>query len=145
MLTFEPGSQTFFSSATVRQFAQVFCRLTTTESPSLATVNATHLTPASRHLIASACLIGRDAFARSISLRQNRSKPPPVPEMPTVTRAFVFFFWNPSAAAIAYGPTVLEPSAVTVPLRADTPAVAAAVSTTAARAASASAFFMCLP
>ena len=31
------------------------------------------------------------------------------------------------------------------PLRADTPAVAAAVSTTAAKAASASAFFMCLP
>ena len=50
-------------------------------------------------------------------MRQNRSKPPPVPEMPTVTRAFGFFFWNPSAAAIAYGPTVLDPSAVTVPLR----------------------------
>jgi hypothetical protein len=32
-----------------------------------------------------------------------------------------------------------------VPLSADTPAVAAAVSATAARAASASAFFMCLP
>ena len=25
LLTFEPGSQTFFSSATVRQFAHVFC------------------------------------------------------------------------------------------------------------------------
>ena len=100
-MTLEPGSQTFFSSATVRQLAQVFCRLTTTESPSLATVNATHLTPASRHLTASESLIGRDAFERSISLRQNRSKPPPVPEIPTVTRALGFFFWNPSAAAIA--------------------------------------------
>ena len=89
--------------------------------------------------------IGRDAFDRSVSLRQNRSKPPPVPEIPTVTRAFGFFFWNPSAAAIAYGPTVLDPSAVTVPLSADTPAVAAAVSTTAPSAASAIAFFMCLP
>ena len=142
LLTLDHGSQIFFSSPTVRQFAQVFCRLTTTERPSFATVNATHLTPASRHLIASEFRIGREAFERSISLRQNRSKPPPVPEMPTVTRAFLFFFWKPSAAAIAYGPTVLEPSAVTVPLSAEPPAVAAAVSTTAARAASASAFFM---
>ena len=101
LLTLEPGSQTFFSSATVRQFDPVFCRLTTTESPSLATVNATHLTPASLQRTASESFIGRDAFERSISLRQNRSKPPPVPEIPTVTRAFGFFFWNPSAAAIA--------------------------------------------
>ena len=101
MLTLEPGSQIFFSSATVRQFAHVFCRLTTTERPSLATVNATHLTPASLQRTASEFFIGRDAFERSVSLRQNRSKPPPVPEIPTVTRAFGFFFWNPSAAAIA--------------------------------------------
>ena len=46
LLTCEPGSQIFFSSATVRQLAQVFSRFTTTESPSFATVNATHLTPA---------------------------------------------------------------------------------------------------
>ena len=64
----------------------------------------------------SSSLIGREAFERSVSPRQKRSKPPPVPEMPTVTRAPLFFFWNVSAAAIAYGPTVLEPSAVIVPL-----------------------------
>ena len=29
--------------------------------------------------------MGREAFERSVSSAQNRSKPPPVPEMPTVT------------------------------------------------------------
>ena len=101
LFTFEPVFQIVFSSAVVRQSTQVFCVLTTTEIPSFATVNATHLTPASRQRIASEFFIGRDAFARSISLRQKRSKPPPVPEMPTVTRAAGFFFWKPSAAAMA--------------------------------------------
>ena len=105
LLTFEPVFQIVFSSAVVRQSTQVFCRLTTMESPSFATVNATHLTPASRQRIASEFFIGREAFARSISLRQKRSKPPPVPEMPTVTRAPDSSAWKPSAAAIAYGPT----------------------------------------
>ena len=107
--------QIAFSSAVVRQSTHVFCLLTTTERPSLATVNAIHFTPASRQRIASEFRIGREALARSVSLRQKRSKPPPVPEMPTVTRACGLLFWKPSAAAIAYGPTVLEPSAVTVP------------------------------
>jgi hypothetical protein len=71
------------------------------EIPSLATVNATHLTPWSRQRIASEFFIGREAFETSVSPRQNRSKPPPVPEIPTVTRAPLFFFWNVSAAAIA--------------------------------------------
>ena len=92
LFTFEPVFHVAFSSAVVRQSAQVFDLLTTTERPSLATVNATHLTPASRHLIASEFFIGRDAFARSISFRQKRSKPPPVPEIPTVTRTPLFFF-----------------------------------------------------
>ena len=115
LFTFEPVFHVAFSSAVVRQSTHVFDLLTTTERPSLATVKATHLMPASRHLIASEFRIGRDAFARSISSRQKRSKPPPVPEMPTVTRTPLFFFWKPSAAAIAYGPTVLDPSAVIVP------------------------------
>ena len=100
----------------MRQLAHVLLLFTTTERPSFATVNATHFTFASRHLIASASRIGRDAFARSISLRQKRSKPPPVPEIPTVTLAFGLRFWKPSAAAIAYGPTVLEPSALIEPV-----------------------------
>jgi hypothetical protein len=81
-------------------------------------VNATHLTPLSRQAIASEGRIGREAFERSVSPRQNRSKPPPVPEMPTVIRTPRFFFWKPSAAAEVYGPSVLEPSAVMVPLSA---------------------------
>jgi hypothetical protein len=79
---------------------------------------------------------------RSVSPRQKRSKPPPVPEIPTVTRAPLFFFWKLSAAAIAYGPTVLEPSAVIVPLSAVTPAAAVAASAAAASATSAMIFFI---
>ena len=65
---------------------------------------------------ASEILIGRDAFERSISFLQKRWKPPPVPEMPTVT----FTFDAPareksSAAAVVYGPTVEDPSAVIEP------------------------------
>ena len=78
--------QIFFSSAVVRQSTQVFWRLVTSEIPSLATVKATHLTPLFRQTAYSDALIAREAFARSISPRQNFSKPPPVPEMPTVTR-----------------------------------------------------------
>ena len=126
----------------MRQSTQVFALLTTIESPSFATVNASHLTPASRHRIASEFFIPRDAFERSVSLRQNRSKPPPVPEMPTVTRAAGFLFWKPSAAAIAYGPTVLEPSAVIVPLSAVTPAPADAAMTPVASATNPMVFFM---
>src|SRR5918995_4067030 len=85
----------------------------------------------------SLCRMGRDAFAKSISPRQNRSNPPPVPEMPTVTLTPLFFFWNSSAAAVVYGPTVLDPSAVIVPLSA--PGRAPAVVTTAAAATAANA------
>ena len=62
-----------------------------------------------------------------------------------MTRAPLFFFWKPSAAAEVYGPRVLEPSAVTVPLSALTPAAAEAASTATPSTASAIAFFMSLP
>ena len=51
--------------------------------------------PLSRQAFASLAdvwLILRDAFEMSVSPLQNRVKPPPVPEMPTVTRAFGVFF-----------------------------------------------------
>ena len=81
--------QTFLSSAVVRQVAlDAFCWLVTIVMPSFATVNATHLTPFWRQLAYSVLLIARDAFARSISPRQNFSKPPPVPETPTVILTF---------------------------------------------------------
>ena len=40
----------------------------------------------------------------SVSPRQNFLKPPPVPEMPTVTLIYCFFaFWNSSATASVTG------------------------------------------
>ena len=66
---------------------------------------------------ASLIRIGRDASERSISPLQNRWKPPPVPEMPTVTCTPVApARRKSSAAAVVYGPTVDEPSAVIEPL-----------------------------
>ena len=53
----------------------------------------------------------------SVSPAQNFSKPPPVPEVPTVIFTSGFSPWNCSAAAWANGPTVLEPSILMVPER----------------------------
>src|SRR5687767_15369451 len=62
----------------------------------------------------SALRIGREAFEMSVSPRQNFLKPPPVPEMPTVTFTCCFFaFWKSSATASVTGNTVLEPSFLT--------------------------------
>jgi hypothetical protein len=105
------------SSATVRHVAQVFSRFTTTVSASFATVNARHEpTLVVLQFLASVARIGRDASERSVSPLQKRSKPPPVPEIPTV----MFTLPAPalrksSAAAVVYGPTVDDPSAVIVP------------------------------
>ena len=49
----------------------------------------------------------------SVSPRQNFWKPPPVPEMPTVTRVPGLARWNSSATASLIGKTVLDPSSVT--------------------------------
>ena len=47
----------------------------------------------------------------SVSPRQNFLKPPPVPDMPTVTRTLPRLeIWNSSANASEIGNTVLEPS-----------------------------------
>ncbi len=51
----------------------------------------------------------------SVSPAQNFLKPPPVPEMPTVTRTPRFSIWNSSATASVTGKTVLEPSIRTMP------------------------------
>ena len=58
----------------------------------------------------SVALIGREASLMSVSPRQNFWKPPPVPEMPTVTRTSWLAFWNSSATASLIGKTVLDPS-----------------------------------
>ncbi len=53
----------------------------------------------------------------SVSPLQNFWKPPPVPEVPTVTRTLGFSSWKNSAAASLRGATVLDPSILMVPLR----------------------------
>ena len=92
------GSHIFLSSATVIDFAQVLAGLTTTVSASNATGTSMYLMPALRQASISATRIGREAFAMSVSPRQNFLKPPPVPETPTVTRTLPrFWIWNSSA------------------------------------------------
>ena len=51
----------------------------------------------------SSSSIGREASEMSVSPAQNFSKPPPVPEVPTVTRTPGFVAANSSAAACANG------------------------------------------
>ena len=51
----------------------------------------------------------------SVSPAQNFSKPPPVPEVPTVTLTPACSSLKSSAAAVVSGATVLEPSTLTAP------------------------------
>jgi hypothetical protein len=72
---------------TVIDEAHVFFGFTTTDRPSYPIGSSMISIPAARHASASVDLMGREAFAISISPRQNFWKPPPVPDVPTVTRA----------------------------------------------------------
>ena len=139
LVTLEPGSQIFFSCSVVRQSTQSLSLFTTTVSASFATWNSTGSIPASSQIVASSSLIGREAFERSVSSRQNRSKPPPVPETPTVTWTPGSWPWNFSAAAVVYGPTVLEPSASIRPERSPPPPLDSVVVPDASVAAAAAA------
>ena len=58
----------------------------------------------------SSSSIGRDASEMSVSPAQKRSNPPPVPETPTVTFTPEFSRPKRSAARVARGATVLDPS-----------------------------------
>ena len=87
----------------------------TTDSPSLATWTSSYLMPLLSQAAVSSASIARDASEMSVSPAQNFSKPPPVPEVPTVTRTPEFCSWNSSAAASLSGATVLEPSMLIVP------------------------------
>src|SRR6185503_7597329 len=69
----------------------------------------------------SSGLIGREASEMSVSPAQNFSKPPPVPDVPTVIFTFGFSPWNASWAAWAKGATVLDPSILIVPERSPPP------------------------
>ena len=115
-LTLEPGSQIFFSCSVVRQSTKSFSLLTTTVRASFATGISTYSMPLSAQIGASSSsLIGREASEMSVSPAQNFSKPPPVPEVPTVTLTPACSSLKSSAAAVVSGATVLEPSTFTLP------------------------------
>src|SRR4029450_14033389 len=86
----------------------------------------------------------------SVSPAQNFSKPPPVPEVPTVTLTSGFSALDSSAIAAVSGPTVLEPSTRIEPDRfpllppssSSSPPHAAAVSASTAEAAKTSHHFL---
>jgi hypothetical protein len=115
--TFEPFCQIFFSSAVVRHSAQSFWGLTTFASPSLATCTSSYFTPSFAQASFSSASIERDASETSVSAAQNFSKPPPVPDTPTVILTSGFSSRKSSAAVSDRGPTVLEPSMLIVPER----------------------------
>ena len=79
--------------------------------PSKATGTSMKPIPAASQRSTSESLIGREAFETSVSPAQNRLKPPPVPETPTVTRTpRPVRMPNSSAIAPVIGKTVEEPS-----------------------------------
>src|SRR5688572_15635981 len=98
-------------------FTKSFFGETTTDRPSKATGSSIHSMRFSAQVVASAERIGREASETSVSSLQNFLKPPPVPEMPTVTRTLPpVAFWNSSAIASETGKTVDEPSTLIVPV-----------------------------
>ena len=107
---------------------KLFFGLITTVSASNATGSSKYSMPAALQSAISLSRIGREASEMSVSPRQNFLKPPPVPEMPTVTLIWLFLaFWNSSATASVIGNTVLEPSIFTTRCCANTGAIAAAM------------------
>ena len=103
------------------QVAQSFCGLTTTVSPSHATVSSVGSMPLDAHSSISVSRIVRDASEMSVSPLQNFWKPPPVPETPTVTWVPRLAIMNSSAIAWLIGNTVLDPSIATEPERPPSP------------------------
>ena len=107
------GSHIRFRSSGVRVSTQSFPACTTTAMPSYAMGSSTNPIPAAAHASISRGRMGRDALEMSVSPAQNFSKPPPVPDTPTVTRASGSTRRYSSATASAIGNTVLEPSTAT--------------------------------
>ncbi len=69
----------------------------------------------------SSSSIGREASEMSVSPAQNFSKPPPVPDWPTLMLTSEFSSLKSSAARCVNGKTVLEPSMLIVPERSPPP------------------------
>ena len=99
----------------MRQSAQSLSLLTTTVRASFATAISANSMPFPSQMVFSSSLIGREASEMSVSPAQNFSKPPPVPEVPTVTLTPDCSSLKSSAAAVVRGATVLDPSALTAP------------------------------
>src|SRR5690606_33014669 len=115
----EAGSHIFLSWSAVRHLAQVFSLFTTTVSASTATGSWAVVMPLASQAAFSSSLIGREASEMSVSPLQNFSKPPPVPDVATVTLTLGCCSAKSSAAAVDRGATVLEPSILTDPLSSD--------------------------
>ena len=81
----DSGAQIVWSCSTVSSVAQSFSGLMMTESPSFAATISVYSIPLASHSVASSSLIGREALEMSVSPAQNDLKPPPVPEVATVT------------------------------------------------------------
>src|SRR5687768_12984306 len=114
------GSQTDLSCSTVRQVTG-FSGLATTVRASLAIWSSAYSTPPFSQAAISSSPIASEASLASVSPAQNFSKPPPVPEVPTVTLTSGFSPWNCSAIASVRGATVLDPSMRIVPDTASPP------------------------
>ena len=87
LLTVEPRLPDLLElGSTVRQSAQSFSGFTTTRDRVVGDlVSSLYAMPFFLQASISLALIGREASEMSVSPAQNFSKPPPVPEIPTVT------------------------------------------------------------
>ena len=118
LLTFEPVFQIVFSSAAVRQSTHVFCLV---DDDREAVVRDRERDPLDGGVTAEDRLgvLHRPGRVREVDLVAAEALEAAAGAGDADGDAGPrFFFWKPSAAAIVYGPTVLEPSAVTVPLSA---------------------------
>ena len=93
----------FLTWSTVSCLAQVFCLFTTMVRPSKATGISMNSILCALHASTSDGLMAREALAMSVSPLPKRLKPPPVPDMPTVTLTLGAIFENSSATASAMG------------------------------------------
>src|SRR4051794_32063641 len=89
------GPQICASCSTLRQSLGLL-GLRTTVIASLATLASPYLTPDFLQAATSSGSISRDASLMSVSPAQNFSKPPPVPDWPTVTSTPGFCVLNSS-------------------------------------------------
>src|SRR5829696_14394 len=121
LVTFEPLFHSSLSCSTVMQ-STARSLFVATAMPSLATTISVYFTPPlSQTGTSSSSSMGRDAVEMSVSPAQNFSKPPPVPDVPTVILTSGYSSLNSSAAASANGATVDDPSIAIWPLMSPPP------------------------